>query len=89
MYEINKIKNTIIKGDTIDILKIQPNNSKGYSYRRTLKTLQQAKKDAAVLEFRNQLINARTEVDGIVDRKGKNPNYRSLPQEPGGNEKNR
>ena len=73
----------------INILKIQPNNSKGYSYRRTLKTLQQAEKAAAILKFKDQLIKTRTEVDGIVDRKGKDPNYRSLPQEPGGNEKNR
>ena len=74
---------------TLNTLKIQPNNSKGYSYRRTLKTLQQAEKAAAILVYKNQLIKARTEVDGIVDRKGKDPNYRSLPQEPGGNEENR
>lgn len=80
-------RNEYIK--TLNTLKIQPNNSKGYSYRHTLKTLQQAKKAAALLDFKNQIIKARTEVDGIVDRKGKESNNRSLPQEPGSDEKNR
>lgn len=42
----------------LKILKEQPKENKGFSFRRTLKTLQQAQKMQAVEEYRNQLINA-------------------------------
>ena len=44
--------------EIIKILKEQPNENKGFSFRRTLKTLQQARKMQAVEEYRRQLINA-------------------------------
>lgn len=43
---------------TLQILKEQPNENKGFSFRRTIKTLQQARKMQAVEEYRRQLINA-------------------------------
>ena len=47
----------------LQILKEQPNENKGFSFRRTIKTLQQAKKMQAVEEYRSQLINAKAGVD--------------------------
>lgn len=49
--------------ETIEILRIQPNENKGFSFRRTIKTLQQARKMQAVEEYRKQLINAKAGVD--------------------------
>lgn len=47
----------------LQILKEQPDENKGFSFRRTIKTLQQAKKMQAVEEYRSQLINAKAGVD--------------------------
>lgn len=49
-------RNELIK--TIEILKTQPKDEKGFSFRRTIKTLQDAKKLQIIEEYRNQLINA-------------------------------
>lgn len=48
---------------TLQILKEQPNENKGFSFRRTIKTLQQARKMQAVEDYRSQLINAKAGVD--------------------------
>lgn len=42
----------------IKILKEQPKENKGFSFRRTIKTLQRAKKMQAIKDYRNQLLNA-------------------------------
>ncbi len=42
----------------IKILKEQPKENKGFSFRRTIKTLQQARKMQAIEDYRKQLINA-------------------------------
>ena len=44
--------------EIIELLRIQPNENKGFSFRRTIKTLQQARKMQAVEDYRRQLINA-------------------------------
>lgn len=44
--------------ETIEILRIQPNEKKGFSIRRTIKTLQYARKMQAAEEYRRQLFNA-------------------------------
>lgn len=43
---------------TIEILRTQPKEEKGFSFRRTIKTLQQAEKMRAVYEYQKQLIEA-------------------------------
>ena len=52
---------------TLQILKEQPNENKGFSFRRTIKTLQQARKMQAVEDYRRLLFNA-TGVDEDADR---------------------
>ena len=52
---------------TLQILKKQPKQEKGFSFRRTIKTLQQARKMQAVEEYRRQLLNA-TGVDKDADQ---------------------
>lgn len=42
----------------LTILKIQPKQEKGFSFRRTLQTLQQAKKMQAVYDYQEELIRA-------------------------------
>ena len=49
-------RNEFIK--TLTILKTQPKQEKGFSFRRTIQTLQQAKKMQAVEEYRKQLFKA-------------------------------
>ena len=48
--------------ETIEILRIQPNEKKGFSFRRTIKTLQQARKFQIIEDYRKQLINAKAGV---------------------------
>ena len=43
---------------TIKTLNIQPKPEKGFSFRRTLQTLQQAKKMQAVFEYHQELTRA-------------------------------
>lgn len=49
-------RNELIK--TIEILRTQPKDEKGFSFRRTIKTLQQAEKMRAVYDYQKQLIEA-------------------------------
>ena len=44
--------------NTLNILKNDKSEQKGFSFRRTIKTLQYAKKMQAVEEYRRQLLNA-------------------------------
>ena len=48
--------------ETIEILRIQPNEKKGFSFRRTIKTLQQARNLQIIEDYRKQLINAKAGV---------------------------
>lgn len=52
---------------TLNILKTQPDDNKGFSFRRTIKTLQQAHKMQAVNEYQEQLINAKA---GVMEDDG-------------------
>jgi hypothetical protein len=58
-------RNEFIK--TLTILKTQPKQEKGFSFRRTVKTLQQAHRMDAVIKYQNQLINARA---GVMEDDG-------------------
>ena len=53
---------------TIEIIKTQPEGEKGFSFRRTIKTLQQAEKMRAVYEYQKQLIET-IGADENVDEK--------------------
>ena len=44
---------------TIEILKTQPNSNKGFSFRRTIKTLKWAKENKPLYEFQKELIKAK------------------------------
>ena len=48
--------------ETIELLRLQPNEKKGFSFRRTIKTLQQARKFQIIEDYRKQLINAKAGV---------------------------
>lgn len=50
--------------NTIEILRIQPKDEKGFSFRRTIKTLQQAERMRAVDEYYTELLKA---LGGIED----------------------
>ena len=43
----------------ITILKTQPNSNKGFSFRRTIKTLKWAKENKPLYEFQKELMNAK------------------------------
>lgn len=44
---------------TIEILKTQPTDSKGFSFRRTIKTLHDYYEIKPIIEFKKQLTNAK------------------------------
>ena len=48
---------------TIEILKTQPKENKGFSFRRTIKTLKQAKQNKPINDYYDHLIKAKAGVD--------------------------
>ncbi len=54
-------RNEFIK--TLTILKTQPKENKGFSFRRTIKTLNQAKQNKPINDYYDHLIKAKAGVD--------------------------
>ena len=53
----------------LTILKTQPKENKGFSFRRTIKTLKQAKQNKPINDYYDMLIKAKVGVNEDVDPK--------------------